>query len=119
MLVLLTMERRRLFRKIGDIFLAYVFLYALERALVEGLRTDSLYLGMFRVSQLLSLIAVWAVCVLIFRRGAHPSRLVRLLPATASVFLGAAVALDLFGLSVAFALITLGFAAVNYTYSQK
>ena len=118
-LLLLAAERRRLFRKRGDIFLAYVFLYALERALVEGLRTDSLYLGMFRVSQLLSLIAVWAICILILRRGAHPSRLVRITPAVAAVFLGVAVALDLFGLSVVFALITLGLAAANYTYSQR
>ena len=56
--MLLIAERHRLFRRDGDIFTAYVFLYAIERALVEGLRTDSLYLGSFRVSQLLSLAAV-------------------------------------------------------------
>ena len=56
--MLLIAERHRLFRRDGDIFRAYVFLYAIERALVEGLRTDSLYLGPFRVSQLLSLAAV-------------------------------------------------------------
>ena len=56
--VLLIGERKRLFRRDGEIFRAYVFLYALERALVEGLRTDSLYLGPFRVSQMLSLAAL-------------------------------------------------------------
>lgn len=43
------------------------FLYALERAVVEGMRTDSLYWGAMRVSQGLSLLAaavvagIWAV----------------------------------------------------------
>ena len=55
---LLVAERRHRFRRDGEIFRSYVFLYALERALVEGLRTDSLYLGPFRVSQLLSLAAL-------------------------------------------------------------
>jgi phosphatidylglycerol:prolipoprotein diacylglycerol transferase len=55
---LLIAERRHRFRRDGEIFRAYVFLYAIERALVEGLRTDSLRLGSFRVSQLLSLAAL-------------------------------------------------------------
>ena len=42
------------FKHRGDCFAWYVMLYALERALVEGLRTDSLYIGTVRVSQLLS-----------------------------------------------------------------
>lgn len=49
------------FRKFsGQIFLGYGFLYGLERAVVEGLRTDSLYIGdtNIRISQLLSLILV-------------------------------------------------------------
>jgi len=58
---LLAAERRRRFRRDGDIFIAYAFLYALERALVEGLRTDSLMWGPVRVSQALSL-AVLLVC---------------------------------------------------------
>lgn len=60
---LLVAERKRFFRKRGDIFLWYVFLYALERGAVEGLRTDSLYWGTVRVSQLLSLLALFAVCL--------------------------------------------------------
>ena len=54
-ILLLTAERRGFFRKKGDTFLWYLFLYALERCLVEGLRTDSLYIGPLRVSQALSL----------------------------------------------------------------
>lgn len=57
-------ERKNWFCRRGDAFLAYVFLYALERSFVEGLRTDSLYLGAFRVSQLLSLLAMGAAAVL-------------------------------------------------------
>ncbi len=61
---LLIAERRHRFRRDGEIFRAYVFLYAIERALVEGLRTDSLYLGPFRVSQLLSLAALLTCAVI-------------------------------------------------------
>ena len=38
----------------GQIALGYCAWYGLGRALIEGLRTDSLYLGNFRVSQLLA-----------------------------------------------------------------
>ena len=46
------------FRKFsGQLFLGYGVLYGMERAIVEGMRTDSLYIGdtNLRVSQLLSL----------------------------------------------------------------
>ena len=39
----------------GQIALGYAAWYGLGRAMIEGLRTDSLYLGSFRVSQLLAL----------------------------------------------------------------
>jgi phosphatidylglycerol:prolipoprotein diacylglycerol transferase len=50
--------RHRHFR--GEVFMLYGFWYGLERMLVEGMRTDSLYIGStnIRVSQLLSLIIV-------------------------------------------------------------
>ena len=54
-------EKKNVFRRDGDIFLAYAFLYALEHALVEGLRTDSLTLGPVRVSQSLSILVMLAV----------------------------------------------------------
>ena len=38
----------------GQIALGYVAWYGLGRAFIEGLRTDSLYIGIFRVSQLLA-----------------------------------------------------------------
>ena len=49
-------------------FFWYLILYGLERAAVEGLRTDSLYWGPVRVSQALSLLAVLAVCAVFARR---------------------------------------------------
>lgn len=42
----------------GEISLMYLMWYGVERSIVEGLRQDSLYLGPFRVSQVLSIILV-------------------------------------------------------------
>ncbi len=72
--VLLFMEHKRKFRKDGDEFFAYVFLYALERGIVEGLRTDSLYIGSVRVSQALSLLAALAVSVYFAHRAKGAAR---------------------------------------------
>lgn len=38
----------------GEVFLLYIILYSLARGLIEGLRTDSLMWGQFRVAQLIS-----------------------------------------------------------------
>lgn len=58
------------FRKFkGEVFLLYGVLYGAERAVVEGMRTDSLYIAntTIRVSQLLSLfIVVCALAALIY-----------------------------------------------------
>jgi len=67
-LLLLYGTRRRWFRCPGDTFFTYVMLYALERAVVEGLRTDSLYLGPLRVSQVLSVLAALACGGILLRR---------------------------------------------------
>ena len=51
----------------GQIALGYVAWYGLGRAFIEGLRTDSLYWGPFRVSQLLAAVScLAAAAVLIF-----------------------------------------------------
>ena len=56
----------------GQIALGYAAWYGLGRAIIEGLRTDSLYWGPFRVSQLLAAIscvaAVAVLMVLSFRQ---------------------------------------------------
>ena len=52
----------------GQIALGYVAWYGLGRAIIEGLRTDSLYWGPFRVSQLLAAVSCFAaVCVLLWQ----------------------------------------------------
>lgn len=51
----------------GQIALGYVAWYGLGRAFIEGLRTDSLYLGSLRVSQVLAGVScIAAVAVLVF-----------------------------------------------------
>jgi phosphatidylglycerol:prolipoprotein diacylglycerol transferase len=57
-IVLYCILRRRFERAPGALFLAYIGLYSLGRFWVEGLRTDSLMLGSFRVAQLVSVVAV-------------------------------------------------------------
>ena len=116
--ILLTAEKRKMFRREGDTFLWYLLLYALERTLVEGLRTDSLYLLGMRVSQLLSLLAVISVCVCFTLRAHNLPWLIRLMPITAAIFLTVCVALKLGGLGVVFAPVTAGFAAMIYKDTQ-
>lgn len=49
----------------GQIALGYLAWYGLGRAIIEGLRTDSLYLGVFRVSQLLAAVTCAAAVILL------------------------------------------------------
>jgi phosphatidylglycerol:prolipoprotein diacylglycerol transferase len=51
-IILHNYSKRRKFK--GEIFLLYVMWYGFGRFFIEGLRTDSLYLGTMRVSQLLA-----------------------------------------------------------------
>ena len=62
---LLIAERRHLFHRPGDLFLWYGLTYAAERVVVEGMRSDSLYLGDIRISQLLSA-ALLIACGVVF-----------------------------------------------------
>lgn len=60
--------RRAKSRKDGNVILLYLLLYGCGRVIIEGLRTDSLYLGSLRVSQVLSgLLVVASAVVLIWR----------------------------------------------------
>ena len=67
-LFLLYTEKRSWLRWRGDTFLTYLLLYSLERSLVEGLRTDSLYWGPVRVSQALSIALALLCSLLLLRR---------------------------------------------------
>ena len=56
----------------GQIALGYAAWYGLGRALIEGLRVDSLYWGPFRVSQLLAAVScLAAVAVLVYNHFKH------------------------------------------------
>ena len=62
----------------GQIALGYAAWYGLGRAIIEGLRTDSLYWGPFRVSQVLagiSFLAATAVLVVLAFRKHDPAKL--------------------------------------------
>jgi len=76
-------ERKRLLARRGDGFLLYAFLYAMERAVVEGVRADSLYLGGLRVSQSLSLLTALAVTVFWAARLKRARSLLRVLAPSA------------------------------------
>lgn len=57
--VFLVIYRKKLQKNIGEITALYMIVYGVERAVVEGLRTDSLMIGgVIRVSQWLSVILV-------------------------------------------------------------
>lgn len=63
----------------GQIFLGYVAWYGLGRVFIEGLRTDSLYLGAFRVSQLVAggscVIALGIMAFILFKKRPDPKNM--------------------------------------------
>lgn len=85
---ILIAERKRFFERSGDIFASYIFLYGMERAIVEGIRTDSLMLGPVRISQMLSLIMVLCAALLLAKRRGWKSAL---MPAAETLLLGLAL----------------------------
>ena len=110
-LFVLFAERRRFFERSGDIFASYIFLYGIERAVVEGLRTDSLMLGPVRISQAVSLLAVLAaVMLLALRRRKWPA----LLPVAWAVLLSLALSYGNALLTAVSALILIAHTAAVY-----
>lgn len=63
-LLLLYYKRKTMVQ--GELFCGYMVWYGLGRLWIEGLRTDSLYFGPFRISQLLALITLSIGLILIF-----------------------------------------------------
>ena len=111
-LALCLAERRHFFARRGDVFCWYAFLYAVERTCVENLRTDSLYWGSFRVSQVLSLSAALAVALCFSLRGKKISHVFGM---TLPVFgMAAALALGQFVLCIAFAALAVVLCAILY-----
>ncbi|MCY3025332.1 prolipoprotein diacylglyceryl transferase [Aerococcus loyolae] len=67
--VLLFLRHRHKTLKLGETGLLYLIWYGTGRFFIEGLRTDSLYLGPIRVSQALSLVLVlMGIALFIYRR---------------------------------------------------
>ena len=58
----------------GVVALWYALLYGVGRAVIEGLRTDSLMLGSIRVSQLLSLLLAASAAILLVALALHDRR---------------------------------------------
>ena len=80
LIALIIFERRGKRRYDGQCTLLYFFFYGLGRLWIEGLRTDSLYIGQsgIRVSQLLSLVLILAAgtaMFMIWKRGPEPEKL--------------------------------------------
>lgn len=115
---ILAAEGKRFFQRRGDIFLSYVFLYGIERALVEGLRTDSLYLGTIRISQLLSLALVLLATALLARRRGVCCWAVRFLPVCLCLLLGVALALGMGALSAVLSAALIGLTAAIYRKNE-
>ncbi|EAC3520954.1 prolipoprotein diacylglyceryl transferase [Listeria monocytogenes] len=66
-IVLLIIRRTKIRR--GELFLGYVIWYSFGRFFIEGMRTDSLMWGDFRVSQVLSLLLiVLSIGIIIYHR---------------------------------------------------
>lgn len=70
LILILSLRHRHHFFKRGEVFLTYILWYSVVRFIVEGMRTDSLYIAnTIRVSQALSLVLFIAgIVILIYRR---------------------------------------------------
>lgn len=55
-LILLLILRRRRYTKVGNVTSIYLMWYSIGRYFIEGLRTDSLMLGSFKMAQIISII---------------------------------------------------------------
>ena len=68
-IIIMSVRHRQGWFKQGEILLSYVAWYAFGRFFVEGMRTDSLFIGPLRVSQILSLVLFFgAIGLWIWRR---------------------------------------------------
>ncbi|MBC2255045.1 prolipoprotein diacylglyceryl transferase [Listeria ivanovii] len=66
-IILLVIRRTKIRR--GELFLSYVIWYSFGRFFIEGMRTDSLMWGDFRVSQVLSvLLIILSIGIIAYRR---------------------------------------------------
>ena len=67
LVILLFLHKRK--TKSGELFFVYIMWYGIGRFFIEGLRTDSLMLGSFRISQLLAAVSViFSLIILVILR---------------------------------------------------
>lgn len=67
--LIMVLRRKPAFLRQGEVAASYVIWYGIGRAFIEGMRTDSLYIGPLRVSQWLSMILVVAgIVFVVYRR---------------------------------------------------
>ena len=57
-IILMIIKKKNKFKNKGIIVFGYFIWYGIGRFFIEGLRTDSLYLGIFRISQIVSIILI-------------------------------------------------------------
>ncbi len=57
-IVLLIIRKKNNYKDKGILLFSYFIWYGMGRFFIEGLRTDSLYIGMFRISQIVSIILI-------------------------------------------------------------
>ena len=57
-IILLIIRKKNKYKNKGLLLFSYFIWYGVGRFFIEGLRTDSLYLGLFRVSQLVSIVLI-------------------------------------------------------------
>lgn len=62
-IILTIMSKKRKFK--GQITYLYLMMYSFARAIIEGLRTDSLMLGPIRISQVLS-VAIFIISGILY-----------------------------------------------------
>lgn len=74
LIILLVLREKKSFFKEGEIAASYIIWYGLGRVWIEGMRTDSLYLGPLRVSQWLSAVLIIGGLIFIYyRRKKYPT----------------------------------------------
>lgn len=73
-IIIMALRRNKHLMLRGELVASYLVWYGFGRFFIEGLRTDSLYMGSFRVSQLVSIVIVLMGITLIIyqRRYAYP-----------------------------------------------
>ena len=57
-IILLIIRRKNKYKNKGILTFSYFIWYGIGRFIIEGLRTDSLYIGIFRISQIVSIILI-------------------------------------------------------------